>query len=193
MSDVTVRREVKDDLQAIDRVNREVFGTGEEALMVRTVRESGEPMISLVAIANGNVVGHVLFSRATISSDGREWPAVALAPMGVLPEYQGRRIGSKLVERGLQECRDGGYERAIVLGHPSFTATTRGSGSDQRRSGTFAGNTPRRLRRSWRWRWFRARWKSARASLDINLRSIQQRTATRVGPDRRAHCVDLGA
>ena len=47
MSDVTVRREVKDDLQAIDRVNREVFGTGEEALMVRTVRESGEPMISL--------------------------------------------------------------------------------------------------------------------------------------------------
>ena len=75
---------------------------------------------ALVAIANGNVVGHVLFSRATISSDGREWPAVALAPMGVLPEYQGRRIGSKLVERGLQECRNGGYERAIVLGHPSF-------------------------------------------------------------------------
>jgi putative acetyltransferase len=121
MSDVTIRREGGDDLLAIDRVNREAFGSEEEALMVRTVRESGEPTISLVAIANGNVVGHVLFTRATISSsDRREWAAAALAPMGVLPEHQRQGIGSKLVERGLRECLDSGYERAIVLGHPSF-------------------------------------------------------------------------
>ena len=120
MSDVTVRPEVKDDLPAIDRVNREAFGREGEALIVKAVREGGEPTISLVAVADGDVVGHILFSPATISSDSREWPAIGLAPMSVLPEYQRQGIGSKLVNRGLDSCREAGYERAIVLGHASY-------------------------------------------------------------------------
>jgi len=120
MSDVTIRREAEDDISAIDRVNREAFGQEDEALMVKAVRESGEPTISLVAVDGAKVVGHILFSPATISSDGKEWPAIALAPMSVLPEYQRKGIGSKLIERGLEACREAGYERAIVLGHTSY-------------------------------------------------------------------------
>lgn len=120
MSDVTIRREGKADLPAIDQVNREAFGQEDEAIIVRAVREGDEPTVSLVAVTDGKVVGHILFSPATISSDSREWPAIALAPMSVLPEYQRRGIGSKLVERGLEACREAGYQRAIVLGHTSY-------------------------------------------------------------------------
>ena len=47
-------------------------------------------------------------------------PALALAPMAVLPEWQRQGIGSMLVRAGLDLCREAGHEIVIVLGHPEF-------------------------------------------------------------------------
>jgi putative acetyltransferase len=40
--------------------------------------------------------------------------------MAVLPERQGRGIGSQLVKAGLLECRNAGYDCVVVLGHPAY-------------------------------------------------------------------------
>jgi putative acetyltransferase len=40
--------------------------------------------------------------------------------MAVLPERQRQRIGSQLVEAGLVECRNAGYDGVVVLGHPTY-------------------------------------------------------------------------
>jgi putative acetyltransferase len=45
---------------------------------------------------------------------------LALAPMAVLPEFQNQGLGSALVRRGLEVCKEQGHRIVIVLGHPHF-------------------------------------------------------------------------
>ena len=76
--------------------------------------------LSLVAERAGQVVGHILFSDLSIITDAGTVPALALAPMAVLPGFQKQGIGSALVRRGLDECRRQGHQIVAVLGHPHF-------------------------------------------------------------------------
>ncbi len=48
------------------------------------------------------------------------FPALALAPLAVLPEFQRRGIGFQLVKKGLEECRNQGHSIVTVLGHPEY-------------------------------------------------------------------------
>lgn len=47
-------------------------------------------------------------------------PAVALAPMAVLPERQRRGIGGTLIQHGLDLLRDRGERIVSVVGHPAY-------------------------------------------------------------------------
>ena len=106
----TVRPEQPSDHAAIEAVNRQAFGQDAEAHLVTKLREADrhDPALSLVAVRDGEVVGHILFSQILIETDGGNVAAMALAPMAVLPDYQGQRIGSALVRDGLEACRRGG-------------------------------------------------------------------------------------
>ena len=64
----------------------------------------------------GEVIGHVQFSRAWIGTQ----PVSALGPIGVRPDRQGQGIGSALVRAGLEEAARRGETVVIVLGDPSF-------------------------------------------------------------------------
>ena len=81
---------------------------------------AGTPRSSLVADLGGVVVGHVLFSDLAIRTDGGTVPALALAPMAILPEFQRKGIGSTLVQVGLEACRGAGHRIVVVLGHSDF-------------------------------------------------------------------------
>jgi len=119
---VTIGRERTEDIAAIGQLHRLAFrGDGERAL-VEDLRcsDAWVPGLSLVAVADDRVVGHILFSRIVIASDAGATPALALAPMAVLPEYQGRGIGSGLVRHGLSECRRLGHGIVVVLGHADY-------------------------------------------------------------------------
>jgi putative acetyltransferase len=76
--------------------------------------------LALVAVEDGRVVGHIVFSPVTIDCGDRTCSAVGLAPMAVLPERQRRGIGSQLVKAGLLECRNAGYDCVVVVGHPTY-------------------------------------------------------------------------
>lgn len=117
---IIIRREEPDDVAAIRVVNERAFGQPAEANLVDALRAHGKVTLSLVAEQNAQVVGHILFSLVTIEADNTVVAGVGLAPMAVLPEWQHRGIGSRLVEAGLAQCRAAGHERAVVLGHPEF-------------------------------------------------------------------------
>ncbi len=118
----TIRPEQPDDYAAIDEVNRLAFGQEAEGRLVATLREADDfdPALSLVAVRDDRVVGHILFSPIAIETEGGDVPAIALAPMAVLPDYQRRGIGSELVREGLEACRRQGHRVVVVLGHPAF-------------------------------------------------------------------------
>jgi putative acetyltransferase len=117
---LTIREERPEDIPAIRRVNQQAFGQAEEADIVDSLRESCDDLLSLVAVTEGRVVGHILFSPAEIEGEHGSLAGVGLAPMAVLQEYQMQGIGSRLVEEGLGRLRETSCPFVIVLGHPEY-------------------------------------------------------------------------
>jgi putative acetyltransferase len=71
--------------------------------------------------ADYRLVGHVLFTRVTVATDhGDEVGLLGLAPVAVLPSYQGQGVGTMLIEAGLEQLRAAGHPAVVVLGHPSY-------------------------------------------------------------------------
>ena len=115
-----IRAERPEDVQEIRDINIEAFDTEAEANLVEVLRNSGIPLISLVAEEGGGLIGHILFSPVTLE-DGKSSLSIAgLAPMAVLPNWQNKGIGSKLMEEGLRHCKHFGYAAVVVLGHPGY-------------------------------------------------------------------------
>jgi putative acetyltransferase len=117
---INIRHEWVSDREAVRAVNERAFGQPDESALIERLRAAGRISASLVAARDGQVVGHILFTPVTIESDGRSLPAIGLAPMAVLPEYQRQGIGSMLVRAGIEECRRLGHSRLVVLGHSAF-------------------------------------------------------------------------
>lgn len=115
-----IREEKKEDHAAIHRVNREAFGQDTEADLVDRLRANGKVILSLVAELNGQVVGHILFTPMTIESAGGTILVLGLAPVAVLPLYERRGIGGRLVERALARLIAAGHRGVVVLGHPEY-------------------------------------------------------------------------
>lgn len=120
MDAVEIRREVEADIPAIRTVQEQAFSGEDEARIVDMLRASNSVELSLVAVAAGRVVGHVLFSPVTIERSGAGSRWVALGPIGVLPDHQNRGIGSRLVREGLETCRSQGCGGVVLLGAPGY-------------------------------------------------------------------------
>ena len=112
-----VRAERPGDGKQIRDVNEAAFGRSDEADLIDGLRAEGAVLLSLVAELDGQIAGHILFSRMTVETPQGPVAAVALAPMAILPDHQRCGIGSQLVDRGLDELRGRGERIVIVLGH----------------------------------------------------------------------------
>ena len=113
---IEIREERAEDIAAIREVNHCAFDQEHEGKIVDALRSNGAALLSLVAIVDGRVVGHIMYSPITIG----EVTGAALGPMAVVPEYQSQSIGSKLVQAGNLKLKDAGWPFIIVLGHADF-------------------------------------------------------------------------
>lgn len=116
--DVVVRFEERQDEAGVRETNEQAFGAPLEARLVEALRSLPDS-ISLVAIADERVVGHILFTPVTIDGGGQVRVA-GLAPMSVRPQHQRSGIGTALVRAGLEECRRRGFAAVVVVGHPQY-------------------------------------------------------------------------
>lgn len=123
---ITIRPESPDDIPAIRAVNMLAFPTDAEAHLVDSLRQNGLLTLSLVAGIDDRIVGHIAFSPVTVSNEstaaaaGRPFAAIGLAPMAVLPEYQNRGVGTRLVNDGLDRLRAMNVPAVFVLGHKEY-------------------------------------------------------------------------
>ena len=115
-----IREEAPGDIESIFRVNDQAFETNAEARLVDLLRERGKAVISLIAEVGGEIVGHILFSTVSIDPPAKNWNALGLAPLAVIPSHQRQGIGGALIEAGLENCRKLGIELVVVLGHPTY-------------------------------------------------------------------------
>ncbi len=116
-----IREEQPGDRDAIHAVNEAAFETGAEAGLVDALRAGGGLLLSLVAEAGGELVGHIAFSAVTVTrADGTLAGGVGLAPMAVVPRLQRAGIGGRLIADGLRRLREAGHRFCVVVGHPDY-------------------------------------------------------------------------
>jgi len=113
------------DAAAARAVHLAAFPTDAEARLLDALRAAGgiDPRRSLFAEVDGSPVGHCLLTAATLErNDGTEvgGRVVALGPIAVVPAWQSRRIGSKLVLAALERCVSDGVAAVVLLGHPAY-------------------------------------------------------------------------
>ena len=110
------------DLTDILTVHESAFGQNDEALLTADLLAdpSAAPRLSLIALLDGQPVGHILFTRAGIIGAEENVTASILAPLAVVPDVQGRGIGGELIRDGLHQLADEGTDLVFVLGHPTY-------------------------------------------------------------------------
>ena len=115
-----IRDERSADAAAIRAVLEAAFPQSVEADLVDKLRLACAERVSLVAVEDDRVVGHILFTPATIERPEGPLAGYGLAPMAVLPEFQNRGIGSALVRAGIERLRRSRCPFVIVVGHPEY-------------------------------------------------------------------------
>ncbi|WP_009878035.1 GNAT family N-acetyltransferase, partial [Pseudomonas aeruginosa] len=105
---ISIRAETPGDIDAIARLTEAAFrnethSSHTEQYIVDALRRAGALTFSLVAEANGQVIGHIAASPVTIDGEAGDW--YGLAPLSVAPERQRQGLGSQLVRRLLAELR----------------------------------------------------------------------------------------
>lgn len=118
---IEVRREQNEqDLPGIRQVNREAFPDTGGAKVFYDIRQTGTGIVSLVAVDDDNLIGHVLFCPATIAGQGGEVRGMGLGELAVLPEFQRQGVGTMLTNTGLDMLRERNCSFVIVVGHSTY-------------------------------------------------------------------------
>lgn len=118
-----IRAEHSADTAAIFQLHYEAFGNQEyEAKLTSLITQSEQFIaeLSLVAVQDQSILGHALFSKASVVNNGVEFPVIALAPIAVKPAYQKQGIGGLLIQKGLEIARSQKFSHVFLIGHPSY-------------------------------------------------------------------------
>lgn len=122
---MTIRRANEAELGVLQAIERRAFGDMEGPVIAELVADlvrdpTAAPVLSLMAEAHGQPVGHILFTTVRITGAETSPPAAILAPLAVLPEAQGQGIGGRLLREGLRRLTLSGVALVFVLGDPDY-------------------------------------------------------------------------
>ena len=125
MHNLIIRSENIADHAAISDVIEQAFKNQQysshtEQYIVAALREADALTLSLVAVLNQHIVGHIAISLIRISLGIQGW--YGLEPVAVLPEWQLQGIGSALIQSALSQLKTMGAKGCVVLGDPNFYA-----------------------------------------------------------------------
>lgn len=121
---MNIRKSESNELDAIHALHVDGFGEDEGEMIAQLAcdilnDESAEPLLSLVAVEDEKIIGHIIFSTMKIEGN-EEVSAYILAPLAVAKTNQKQGIGTQLIEKGLAELKARGGELVFVLGDPNY-------------------------------------------------------------------------
>ena len=100
----------------------EAYSDKTEHFLVERLRNSEAfvPDLSIVAELDDKLVGHILLTEINIVNKDTSSTSLAMAPVSVHPDFQGRGIGAKLILKSHEVAKELGYLSIILLGHDQY-------------------------------------------------------------------------
>ena len=97
-------------------------GYGNEAELVDKIRneEGYIKDLEIVAFEDGKITGHGLLSEVSIVNQSQSFKGFVLAPLDVLPAYQGKGIGAAILLELEKRAKILDYSFISILGHESY-------------------------------------------------------------------------
>lgn len=124
---IIIRRELKEELKIVENVIREAFWNVykpgcDEHLMVHQLHTSKNFIkeLDFVTELDGEIVGNIVCSKAMIKNDETEHEIICIGPIGVIPEYRSRGIGSSLMEKVIENAKTMGITGIALYGNPDY-------------------------------------------------------------------------
>lgn len=120
-----IRKSNNSDKIEIKKIHLAAFGEEKGAVIAKLALDlladkTAMPILSLVAIENNNIIGHIIYTKVQITGTNQPVIAQILAPLAVHPDAQSKGVGSKLINEGLKQLKESGTELVFVLGHPLY-------------------------------------------------------------------------
>lgn len=79
------------------------------------------PELDIVAVLNGKIAGNAAsLKNLLLCDDGKEYEVLGLGPISVLPEYQRKGIGGKLIEHTKKLAQKMGFRAIFLYGDPAY-------------------------------------------------------------------------
>ncbi|MEA4815270.1 MAG: N-acetyltransferase [Lachnospiraceae bacterium] len=126
-NDITLRLEEPKDYKEVENLTREAFwnvnslGCNEHYLM--HIMRNSQSFISelcYVAVYNGKIIGNIAYTHAVILSDVTKHAVISFGPLSVLPEFQKRGIGSRLILKTKELALQMGHKAILIYGDPDY-------------------------------------------------------------------------
>jgi len=119
-----IRESIESDTLEIKNIHIQAFGEKKGPEIAELVQglfhdKTAIPFLSLVAIVDEKLVGHILYTKVKIAHAAFV-SAQILAPLAILPEFQDNSVGAQLIQEGLIRLKESGVKLVFVLGHPGY-------------------------------------------------------------------------
>jgi predicted N-acetyltransferase YhbS len=125
--EITLRLEEERDFTTVEDLTREAFWNvycpgADEHLLVHNLRKSNVFIkeLDFVALNNNKIVGNIMYANSTVRNDDLEYTVLTFGPVSVLPEYQNKGFGGKLINHTIKLSKEMGYKAIIIYGDPEY-------------------------------------------------------------------------
>jgi predicted N-acetyltransferase YhbS len=126
--EIIIRKTDKINYYQTENLTREAFWNlyrsgCDEHLVLHQLRESNSYVeeLDLIAIYEGEIIGHVISTKAhVIDTENKEHEVLCVGPIAILPEFQNKGIGTKLLDFSISVAGKLGYTGMILFGNPDY-------------------------------------------------------------------------
>lgn len=125
--ELTIRKTNRNEFYQTENLTREAFWNlyqsgSSEHLVLHNLRKSKNYVaeLDLVIKNGGQILGHIILSKAKVVNDNKEHEVLCVGPFAVLNEFQNKGIGSKLIYYSIEEAKKLGFKGMILFGNPAY-------------------------------------------------------------------------
>lgn len=123
---IVIRREEEKDYKRVEEITRKAFWNlyvpgCEEHYLVHIMRfhEDFIPELDLVIEVEGQIIGNIMYTKAKLIDEKREEKNIlTFGPVCILPEYQRKGYGKRLLEYSFEKASELGYDVIVIFGNP---------------------------------------------------------------------------